>query len=173
MRLQRLRFEFRMELAAQEPGMIGQLANFNVHSVRSFARQAKTMLLQNRLILTVEFIAVAMPFADLAPAVGLASEAVVRDLAGIRAQTHGSAQLIDAFQFTQLVNYAIRSGGIELGGVRLGQTADVACELDHHGLHAQADAEIGNLEFARVADGLQHAFDAAASESARNQNAVE
>ena len=40
-----------------------------------------------------------------------------------------------------------RSGvaGIELGGIGVLEAADVARELDHHGLHAQADAEVGDL----------------------------
>src|SRR5580704_9069480 len=38
MRLHGFGFEFRMELAAQEPGVIGDLANFNVGAVRRFAR---------------------------------------------------------------------------------------------------------------------------------------
>ena len=53
------------------------------------------------------------------------------------------------------------------------QAADVARELDHHGLHAQADAEVRDLVLARVADGVEHAFDAALAEAARHQDAVE
>ena len=34
------------------------------------------------------------------------------------------------------------------------QPANVARELDHHGLHAQADAEIRHLVLARIADGV-------------------
>ena len=52
------------------------------------------------------------------------------------------------------------------------QSADVARELDHHGLHSQADSEIRHFAFARVANGRNHAFHAALAESARNQNAV-
>jgi hypothetical protein len=41
------------------------------------------------------------------------------------------------------------SNSLELA---LGQAADVARELDAGGLHAEADAEVGNLLFAGVAD---------------------
>jgi len=44
MRLQGLRFELGMELAAQEPGMIGQLADFDVDPVGSLPRQPQAML---------------------------------------------------------------------------------------------------------------------------------
>ena len=64
-------------------------------------------------------------------------------------------------------------GGIELAGVRVLEAADVARKLDARGLHAEADAEVGHLFLARVADGVQHAFDAALAEAAGNENAVE
>src|SRR5881394_4023791 len=114
-----------------------------------------------------------MAFADLAPAVGLSRKAVIRELARISTQTHGSAQFIDALQLAQLVNYAVRSSRIELGGVGLGKPADVACELNHHRLHSQANSEVGDLRFARVADRLQHSFDTAPAEATGNQDAVE
>jgi len=37
MRLERLRFEFRVELAAETPGMVGQLANFDVNAIGGLA----------------------------------------------------------------------------------------------------------------------------------------
>src|SRR5205085_608176 len=82
-------------------------------------------------------------------------------------------QFIDALQLAQLVNYAVRSSRIELGGVGLGKPADVACELNHHRLHSQANSEVGDLRFARVADRLQHSFDTAPAEATGNQDAVE
>ncbi len=53
------------------------------------------------------------------------------------------------------------------------EAADVARELDAGGLHAEADAEVGRAVFARVADGVQHAFDAALAEAAGDEDAVE
>ena len=64
-------------------------------------------------------------------------------------------------------------GGIELAGVGVFEAADVAGELDAGGLHAEADAEVGDLLFAGVADGVQHAFDAALAEAAGDEDAVE
>ena len=64
-------------------------------------------------------------------------------------------------------------GGIELAGVGILQAADVARELDAGGLHAEADAEVGHILFARIADGVQHALDAALAEAAGNEDAVE
>ena len=44
MRLQRLGFELGMKLASQEPGMIAQLADLDVHSVGSLAGQLQAVL---------------------------------------------------------------------------------------------------------------------------------
>ena len=41
MRLERLRFEFGMELAAEEPGMVGSLEDFDVSVVGSVAGDAQ------------------------------------------------------------------------------------------------------------------------------------
>jgi hypothetical protein len=67
----------------------------------------------------------------------------------------------------------VRRGGVELAGVGVLQAADVARELDAGGLHAEADAEVGNLVLAGVADGVQHALDAALAEAAGDEDAVE
>ena len=64
-------------------------------------------------------------------------------------------------------------GGVEFAGVGVLEAADVARKLDAGGLHAQADAEVGHLLFAGVADGVQHALDAALAEAAGNEDAVE
>ena len=65
MRLQRLRFEFGMELASQIPRMIRQFADLDVHAVGRLARQPQAVLGQNRLKFAIEFVAVAMALADL------------------------------------------------------------------------------------------------------------
>ena len=64
-------------------------------------------------------------------------------------------------------------GGVELAGVGLREAADVARELDAGGLHAEADAEVRDVVFAGVADGVEHALDAALAEAAGDEDAVE
>ncbi len=67
----------------------------------------------------------------------------------------------------------MRRGLVELAGVGFSQAADVASELNAGRLHAEADAEVRHMAFARVADGVEHALDAALAEAARYKNAVE
>ena len=112
-------------------------------------------------------------FADLFGFVGCAGKAAFRQPAGIRAKAHRAAEFVDAFQFAKLVDDAVRRCRIEFGGVRGFESANIAGKLDHHRLHAEADAEVWNLLFACKPDGIDHALNAALAESARHKNAVE
>ena len=60
----------------------------------------------------------------------------------------------------------------KLARVTVVKANHVARELDDRGLHSEADAEERQPGLARVADRLEHSFDSANSESARNENAV-
>lgn len=53
MRLHRLQLEFRMDLAAQHPGTVENLADFDVGLVRSLARDARAVARQALLVLAV------------------------------------------------------------------------------------------------------------------------
>src|SRR6202142_3039762 len=173
MRLEGPGLELGMELAAQSPGVIRQLADLDVDAVGRFSRQPQAGRCQGLLIVTVEFIAVAVSLADLALSVSLVGEAAFGQLAWIRAQAHGAAQVVDALQFAQFVDDAVRRRGVELRGVGSGEAAHITGELDHQHLHAQADAEIRHLALAGETDRLDHAFAAALAETARDQDAVE
>src|SRR6516165_12369558 len=172
MRLHGLRFELRVELAAQIPGVIRDLADLDVGAVRCFPGDAQPGGLQSVFILAVELVAVAVAFVDFALAIGLTRKAVFGQTAGPASQPHGASKLIDALQFAQLKNHTMRRAGVEFGRIGVGETADIARVFDHQGLHAEADAEIGDLPLTRVTDGVQHAVDAAPAETPRNQDAV-
>src|SRR5271166_5219806 len=64
MRLQRLRLELGMELAAQEVRMAGDLDDLDVGAVRRCTADAQAAGGQHTLVLAVELVAMAMPFAD-------------------------------------------------------------------------------------------------------------
>src|SRR5580765_4990627 len=101
MRLQRLRLELRMELAAEEIGMVGNFNYLNICSVRGCSGDAEAAAGQHRFILAVEFITVAMALTDLHCAISFAGLAVRFQLAGPRAQSHGPTQFVDTRQLTQ------------------------------------------------------------------------
>src|SRR3989304_1363355 len=56
--------------------------------------------------------------------------------------------------------------------MRAGQIADIAGELDHGALHAEADSQKWNPLLSRVADGGDFPLDAPFAESARHQDTV-
>src|SRR3546814_10846137 len=64
MRIEWLRFELRVELDPDKPRMVGTLNDFRQHAVGRHARKDEAALLQAFAIGAVDFIAVAMPLAD-------------------------------------------------------------------------------------------------------------
>lgn len=62
MGLERLGFEFGMKLAREEEGMGGYLDDLDVGGIRGGTRDAETSAGKDRLILAVEFVAVAVAF---------------------------------------------------------------------------------------------------------------
>src|SRR5215813_2796429 len=103
MRFERARFEFGMELAAQEPRVIGRLHDFNVVFVGSAASDAKPRRDQDFLVVAIEFVAMPMPLADFELAVSFSGEGAGLELARPSTQTHGAAHFVNAKQFTEFV----------------------------------------------------------------------
>ena len=67
----------------------------------------------------------------------------------------------------------VLGGQLEFLGVGPGQADHVAGEFDHRALHAQADAEEGDVVGARIADGRDLALHAPGAEAAGHENAVQ
>ena len=61
---------------------------------------------------------------------------------------------------------------IELAGIRLLQSHNIAREFNASCLHTQANSEVWNLLLPSIANRNQHAFNAALAEPARNQKTV-
>src|SRR5436190_273678 len=62
---------------------------------------------------------------------------------------------------------------IELGGVSGVEVGDVARDLDHHALQAEAESERRDTSFPRMADRAELALDSAHTEPAGDQYAVD
>src|SRR5437867_1290815 len=117
MRLEGLRFELGMKLAAQIPGVIRDLADLDVGAIRRLARYAQPGRNQDVFILAIELVAMPMPLADLGCSIGLAGEAAFFQQAGPGAEPHRAAQLVDSLQLAELINHAVRRAGIELARI--------------------------------------------------------
>src|SRR5687768_11296164 len=61
-RLEGFGFEFRMKLAAQEPGMPRQLYHFNKDFIGRITREAHAIACKDGLVFPVKFVAVAVTF---------------------------------------------------------------------------------------------------------------
>ena len=91
MRLHGTGLEFRMELAADKPGMVLQLHDFHQALVRGKAAVDKAFFLKEVLEGVVEFIAVAVALLHVFRLVGLKGLCIGHDSAGIGAKAHGAA----------------------------------------------------------------------------------
>src|ERR1700732_4994118 len=96
MRLERLRFELGMKLAAQIPRMISDLADLDVGAIRSLARDAQPGGRQNVFIFAIELVAMPVPLADLRRAISLLRETPFLQQARPGAEPHRTAQIVDA-----------------------------------------------------------------------------
>src|SRR6185312_6839069 len=103
-----------MKLAAEIPGMAGELADLDVNAVGGFAGETQAVFLEDGFVLAVEFVAVAVALTDFGLSVGGARVAAFSEIAGIGSETHGTAELVDTFQLSQLIDDAVGSGLVEL-----------------------------------------------------------
>src|SRR5581483_5926780 len=108
LRLERLRFEFWMELAANEVRMIRQFHHLDVSAVGGRSRNLQPRRSQRLFILAIEFVTMAVALADFGLAVNAMRQRSGFDLASPRAEPHGSAQFFHAAQLAQFVNHAMR-----------------------------------------------------------------
>ena len=87
-------------------------------------------------------------------------------------EPHRAALVGDVPLIGQEVDDRVFRRRIEFGAVGILPAEDIACIFDYRTLHAEADAEEGNLPGAGVFDRADLARYAAAAEPARHQNAV-
>src|SRR5262245_52793604 len=91
----RLRPELGMELHREVPGMLRELRDLDESAVRRPAGNPKAALGQCPLVQAVELIAVAMTLVDRRRAVDAVRQGSRRQLAGVGAEAHGAAELVD------------------------------------------------------------------------------
>src|SRR5205085_11839131 len=143
---------------------------------RRARRDAVALRLELRHVNIVDLVAVAVALIHFRAVNGRGEGAGLHG-AALRAEAHGAAEvgllraLLDAAgavePFGDQSHHGMRRVGIELGAVGAGEAGDVARELDGGELHAEADAEVGDGVFARVADRTHLAVGAALAEGAR------
>ena len=99
-----------MELAAQEPRVIGDFNDFHQRAIGGLAAENHAHIRKAFAVGIVEFVAVAVAFVDTGRFVGFESVRPFRNGAGIRTEAHCSALV--AFRIAALHgNRTIRSSG--------------------------------------------------------------
>src|ERR1700693_348465 len=92
----RIRSEFGMELAAEEPGMAGKLdhlAQVSGGGALGPCADRQPGRLEAREVMIVDFVAMSVPFGDRRRAVDAVRERSGHHLARLRAETHGASKI--------------------------------------------------------------------------------
>src|SRR5258706_165957 len=122
----RLRLELGMELAGQEIRMVLDLHDLHETAIGGLAADPHSLLQHGVEVLPVHFVAVAVPLADLRPAVGaMRLRPRFQDTRPF-SEAHVPSHALHSLQLPQLVNHRIRGARIELCRVGVLQAADVA-----------------------------------------------
>src|SRR5579884_4078449 len=143
MRFQRPRFEFWMELATQEPGMVANLDDFDVSPVRGLAGDLEPVGNERGFVFAVELMAVA--FGNFKLHIGAMGKGTRLQPRRPGTQPHGATQFVDSSQFAQLVDHAVWRCGIKFRTVGPLEPAHVASVFNHCALHPKTDAEERDL----------------------------
>src|SRR5699024_343586 len=120
----------------------------------------------------VYLVAVAVALVDVLDPVDVSGPSALHQVAGVAAQTHGAAHVGDPHLVGHQVNDGMGGGGIEFGGVGVGHAAHMAGKLHHSQLHAQADAQEGDVVLPGVTDGGNFALNAPVAKAAGHQNTL-
>src|SRR5688572_15757816 len=180
MRLEQARLQFRMELHANEPRMIGNFHDLRQDAVRRHAGEQQPLLFQLFLVVDVHLVAMAVPLGDRGLAIDVGDRAARLQDRLVGTEAHGAAEvaaggalleLVAAHPFGHQADHRLRAG-TELRRAGVLHADQVAGRLDHRHLHAEADAEIRDLALARKARRIDLAFRATLAEAAGHQDAV-
>src|SRR3989475_5750191 len=166
------RLELGVELAADEPGVVGELDHFHERAVGRQPRAPHPVLGQHVAVGVRYLVAVAVALAHLRGAVHMRDARAGAQLAGVGAEPHSPAHLLDAFLRAHQRDHRVLAFGLELARVGVGELADVARELDDRRLQAEADAQERQLVLAGPADRFQHSLHAAHPEPTRYEERV-
>src|SRR5262249_10659442 len=166
------RAQLGMELHADEPRMLGDLHHLDeiASGIASGDREAARDEILAELV--VELIPVAVALLDHVGAVGLAGARARGQRAFVQTEAHRAALVAHQLLLGEQIDHFVSGARVELGGVRVGPAHDVARELDHRRLHAEADAEVRHVALARVTRGLDLALDTSLAEATGHENAV-
>src|SRR5919199_6505724 len=166
------RLELGVELRGDEERVVVELDDLDEALVRRRARHDEPRGLQALAQRDRHLVAMTVALVDDGLAVRVARAGVAVQLDRVGAEAHRPAEVGDLLLLGQQVDHRPFGLDVELGRVRALHPGDVAGEIAHGDLHAQADAEVRDAVLARELDGADLALDAAAAEAAGDEDAV-
>ena len=178
--IERAALQFGVELDADEPRMVGALDDLGQLAVGRHAGEDQPLFLERVAVVDVDLVAVAVALGDVGRAILLGDLAVVAELRLVGPEPHGAAEIglrrapLQPFRAHPLgdeADHRLR-GLAEFGGRGRGDAGLVPRRLDARHLHAEADAEEGDVAFAGEFDRGDLALAAALAKAAGDENAV-
>src|ERR1700752_4906929 len=103
-----------MELAADEPGMVGYLDHLDERGVRLESGEPHATRLDRLAVRVVELVAMAVAFGDLLLAVDLCGDRAVGELARVGSEPHRPALLRQALLHGHEIDDRMRRIGVDL-----------------------------------------------------------
>ena len=116
-RPRRARLELRVELARDEPRMVGQLDDLDEPALLERARDDEPVLDELVAELVVDLVAVPVALVDRRLAVDLARARALAELDRLRAEAHRAAEVLDLLLLGQQVDHRVRRLRVHLGRV--------------------------------------------------------
>ena len=159
-------------LGTDVPAMAGEFNDLGQAALGVHTGDGHASVLKTLAILVVELEAVTVTLFDVGLSIGFCNLRARFDGAGIRAKSHRAAHVGDGLLVLHEVDDVVGRLGVNLGAVGIGETQDVACKLDDHALHTQADAEGGHIVLTTPPEGDILALDATLSESRSDDDTV-
>ena len=172
-----MRFEhgariFGMVLHADIPVVGRHLDSLDESVLRIEAYAAHACGLEVVAEVIVELIAMAMAFDNLVCAIRLSHLAATDEQAFISSKSHSAAHVGDVLLFFHDVNDIIGCVLIHLTAVGIREVEHVAGILYDHNLHAEADAECGDIVFATILGCKDFAFYASVAKAWADDDAI-
>src|SRR5207253_10636070 len=123
--------------------------------------------------LPIEFVPMTMPLGNDVRFVNTIGQRTRLEVGWVRAQSHRSADRVDAEEIAQFINDGVWRVRIELRAVGVFQSANILRVLDDGALHPQTNAEIRSLLFVCELDRPNHSGNATLAEAAGHENSIE
>ena len=161
-----------MELAGDEEWVIRQFDDLDELAIWGETGEDHAVVGEDFTEIVIEFVAMAVAFANFFAAVKLTSKGPLHESAWILTEALGAAHVFDVFLVEHEVDDVMWRLLVKFSRICIFPADDVAGKFHSSHLHAETDAHEWHLVFARILDSEDLSFDAALAKATRHENAV-